>query len=70
MDVSFPSQFRSTTSDQHHQLQVGVRLARSQRPESSFRDYTADKTKVICNPRGYGGERNTSGFRPGFVIDL
>ncbi|MGR9185841.1 metallophosphoesterase [Rhizobium leguminosarum] len=35
-----------------------------------FRDYMADKTRVICNPRGYGGVRETSGFRPGFVIDL
>ncbi|MDE8763661.1 MULTISPECIES: metallophosphoesterase [Rhizobium] len=35
-----------------------------------FRDYMADKTRVICNPRGYGGERDTSGFRPGFVIHL
>jgi Icc-related predicted phosphoesterase len=35
-----------------------------------FRDSMADKTRVICNPRGYGGERGTSGFRPDFVIDL
>ncbi|MBY3441602.1 metallophosphoesterase [Rhizobium laguerreae] len=35
-----------------------------------FRDYMADKTRVICNPRGYGSERETSGFRSGFVIDL
>ncbi|MGO6898431.1 metallophosphoesterase family protein [Rhizobium ruizarguesonis] len=35
-----------------------------------FRDYMADKTRVICNPRGYGGEREISGFRPSFVIDL
>ncbi|TAY75144.1 metallophosphoesterase family protein [Rhizobium ruizarguesonis] len=35
-----------------------------------FRDYMADKTRVICNSRGYGSERETSGFRPGFVIDL
>ncbi|NKJ72794.1 phosphohydrolase [Rhizobium leguminosarum bv. viciae] len=35
-----------------------------------FRDYMADGTRVICNPRGYGGERETTGFRPGFVIDL
>ncbi|TBC84209.1 metallophosphoesterase family protein [Rhizobium ruizarguesonis] len=35
-----------------------------------FRDYMADRTRVICNPRGYGGERGTSGFRPDFVIDL
>ncbi|MBY5704137.1 phosphohydrolase [Rhizobium leguminosarum] len=35
-----------------------------------FRDYMADKTRVICNPRGYGGERDMNGFRSGFVIDL
>ncbi|MBB3411906.1 Icc-related predicted phosphoesterase [Rhizobium sp. BK316] len=35
-----------------------------------FRDYMADKTRVICNPRGYGGERGTAGFRPDFVIEL
>lgn len=35
-----------------------------------FRDYMAFKTRLICNPRGYGGERGTSGFRPVFVIDL
>ncbi|TCA02550.1 metallophosphoesterase [Rhizobium leguminosarum] len=35
-----------------------------------FRDYMADKTRVICNPRGYNGERDISGFRPDFVIDL
>ncbi|KQV78119.1 hypothetical protein, partial [Rhizobium sp. Root1220] len=35
-----------------------------------FRDYMADHTRVICNPLGYRGEFYTSGFRPGFVIDL
>lgn len=35
-----------------------------------FCDYMADKTRVICNPRGYGGEREISGFRSRFVIDL
>ena len=35
-----------------------------------FRDYMADKTRVICNPRGYGGERDMNGFRSDFVIDL
>ncbi|WP_244446668.1 metallophosphoesterase [Neorhizobium galegae] len=35
-----------------------------------FRDYMASKTRVICNPHGYGDERGTSGFRPSFVIDL
>ncbi|MBY5384353.1 metallophosphoesterase [Rhizobium leguminosarum] len=35
-----------------------------------FRDYMADRTRVICNPRGYGGERGVFGYRPRFVIDL
>ncbi|NTH25637.1 phosphohydrolase [Agrobacterium rhizogenes] len=35
-----------------------------------FRDYMADQTRVICNPRGYSRERETSGFRAGFVIDI
>ncbi|MCJ9693080.1 metallophosphoesterase family protein [Rhizobium sp. PRIMUS64] len=35
-----------------------------------FRDHMADGTRVICNPRGYGGEWETTGFRGGFVIDL
>lgn len=35
-----------------------------------FRDYMADQTRVICNPRGYSRERYTSGFRDSFVIDL
>lgn len=35
-----------------------------------FRDYMVDSTRVICNPRGYGGERGISGFRPDFVVDL
>lgn len=35
-----------------------------------FRDYMADQTRVICNPLGYRGEFYSSGFRPGFVIDL
>ena len=34
------------------------------------RDYLADSTRVICNPKGYSRERDTSGFRSGFVIDL
>lgn len=34
------------------------------------RDYLAGDTRIICNPRGYGGERETNGFRSGFVIDL
>lgn len=34
------------------------------------RDYMADRTRIICNPRGYGRERSTSGFRADFVIDL
>lgn len=35
-----------------------------------FRDYVADQTRVICNPLGYRGELYSSGFRPGFTIDL
>ncbi|MGO8047041.1 metallophosphoesterase [Rhizobium johnstonii] len=35
-----------------------------------FRDYMSDRTRVICNPQGYRGELYTSGFRPGFTIDL
>ncbi len=35
-----------------------------------FRDYMADHTRVVCNPLGYRGELYTSGFRPGYVIDL
>jgi Icc-related predicted phosphoesterase len=35
-----------------------------------FRDYMADKTRIICNPLGYRGERYTSRSRPGFIIDL
>jgi Icc-related predicted phosphoesterase len=35
-----------------------------------FRDYISDRTRIICNPRGYGHENATSGFRSGFVIDL
>lgn len=35
-----------------------------------FRDYMTDKTRVICNPRGYGRERDMNGFRSGFVVDL
>lgn len=34
------------------------------------RDYMADQTRIICNPRGYPREQNVSGFEPGFVIDL
>jgi len=35
-----------------------------------FRDYMADDTRVICNPRGYRGERGVNGFRRDFVIEL
>jgi Icc-related predicted phosphoesterase len=35
-----------------------------------FRDYMFDKTRVICNPAGYHHERNYSGFRANFVIEL
>lgn len=32
-------------------------------------DYRVGNTRVICNPRGYPGERDT-GFKPDLVIDL
>lgn len=34
------------------------------------RDYMADGTRIICNPVGYFHEGNTSGYCPGFLIDL
>ncbi|PKA43184.1 phosphohydrolase [Rhizobium sullae] len=34
------------------------------------RDYLAGDTRIICNPRGYGGERDMNGFRSNFVVDL
>ncbi|MGO7340011.1 metallophosphoesterase family protein [Rhizobium johnstonii] len=34
------------------------------------RDYLAGGTRIICNPRGYGGEREMNGFRSGLLIDL
>lgn len=34
------------------------------------RDYVVDGTRVICNPRGYGNEREITGFQPHLVIDL
>lgn len=35
-----------------------------------FSDYTEGHTRVLCNPKGYRHELGTSGFRPGFVIEL
>ena len=35
-----------------------------------FRDYMFGETRVICHPRGMMRERETSGFRSDFVIDL
>ncbi|MBY5431664.1 metallophosphoesterase [Rhizobium leguminosarum] len=35
-----------------------------------FRDYMFDKTRIICNPLGYHHERNYSGYRSNFVIEL
>ncbi|TBE31182.1 phosphohydrolase [Rhizobium ruizarguesonis] len=35
-----------------------------------FRDYMFDKTRIICNPVGYQQERDYSGFRSNFVIEL
>ncbi|SCX31394.1 Calcineurin-like phosphoesterase superfamily domain protein [Agrobacterium sp. DSM 25558] len=34
-----------------------------------FSDYTQFETRVICNPRGYAGERRDGGFRSGFVVE-
>ncbi|MCQ1768066.1 metallophosphoesterase [Neorhizobium galegae] len=34
-----------------------------------FSDYGERDTRVLCNPRGYHREVDTSGFRPGFVIE-
>ncbi|HET7766854.1 MAG TPA: metallophosphoesterase [Burkholderiales bacterium] len=34
----------------------------------SFFDYRVRGTRVLCNPRGYPGER--TGFRPGLTVDL
>ncbi len=34
-----------------------------------FADYIEGDTRVLCNPRGYLQESNSSGFRPGFVIE-
>lgn len=34
-----------------------------------FVDYFEGETRVVCNPQGYAGELNTSGFRPGYVIE-
>ncbi|TAV74723.1 metallophosphoesterase [Rhizobium leguminosarum] len=34
------------------------------------RDYMADGTRIICNPVGYSHEGNSSGYRPGLLIDL
>ncbi|MGR8963765.1 metallophosphoesterase [Rhizobium leguminosarum] len=35
-----------------------------------FRDYLEHRTRIICNPHGYQGERGLSGFRQSFVIEL
>ncbi|WFU04597.1 hypothetical protein QA648_27880 (plasmid) [Rhizobium sp. CB3171] len=35
-----------------------------------FRDYMFGDTRVVCHPRGMMRDRETSGFRPDFVIDL
>jgi len=34
-----------------------------------FVDHFEGETRVVCNPRGYAGEVNISGFRPGLVIE-
>lgn len=33
-------------------------------------DYQIFDTRVICNPRGYPGEREASAFRPGLVVEV
>ncbi|MBP2558740.1 Icc-related predicted phosphoesterase [Neorhizobium galegae] len=35
-----------------------------------FRDYMFDKTRIVCNPVGYQQERDYSGFRSNFFIEL
>lgn len=35
----------------------------------SFADYIEGDTRVLCNPRGYVGERGSGGFRPGLVVE-
>ena len=34
------------------------------------RDYFFHETRILCNPRGYGPEREMNGFRPGLVVEL
>ncbi|MEH2699157.1 phosphohydrolase [Rhizobium leguminosarum] len=34
------------------------------------RDYLSGDTRIICNPRGYGSEREINGFRANLIIDL
>ncbi len=33
-------------------------------------EYSVGKTRVVCNPRGYEGERQQEAFQPNFVVDL
>lgn len=33
-------------------------------------DYELYGTRVVCNPRGYPGERNQPAFRPGLVVSI
>ncbi|TBF65674.1 metallophosphoesterase [Rhizobium leguminosarum] len=35
-----------------------------------FRDYLEHRTRIICNPHGYQGERGFSGFQSNFVVEL
>lgn len=35
-----------------------------------FLDYVEGETRILCNARGMLHERDTNGFRPGFVIDV
>ncbi|NEI19768.1 phosphohydrolase [Rhizobium leguminosarum] len=34
------------------------------------RDYLSGDTRIVCNPRGYGSEREINGFRANLIIDL
>lgn len=35
-----------------------------------FSEYIEVGTQVLCNPRGYAHERNFTGFRPGYVVEI
>jgi Icc-related predicted phosphoesterase len=33
-------------------------------------DYELFGTRVVCNPRGYPGEKRGSAFDPGFIVEV